>query len=103
MHYLKEQLGIYALLVDINAYNQPGVEAGKKAASEVIDLHKKVIKCLKEAEKPMNVTEIASLLKEEKHIQDIFALVLRLKNNHRISSIEAEQIFDDKYFFPKDA
>ncbi|MCB0318480.1 MAG: glucose-6-phosphate isomerase [Bdellovibrionales bacterium] len=96
-------VGIYALLVDINAYNQPGVEAGKKAASEVIDLHKKVIKCLKEAEKPMNVTEIASLLKEEKHIQDIFALVLRLKNNHRISSIEAEQIFDDKYFFPKDA
>lgn len=29
-------VGIYAELVDINAYHQPGVEAGKKAAAEVL-------------------------------------------------------------------
>jgi len=31
-------VGLYAELVDINAYDQPGVEAGKKAAAAVLDL-----------------------------------------------------------------
>ena len=31
-------VGLYALLVGINAYHQPGVEAGKKAAGEIIEL-----------------------------------------------------------------
>jgi len=31
-------VGLYASLVNINAYHQPGVEAGKKAATGVIDL-----------------------------------------------------------------
>ena len=35
-------VGLYASLVNINAYNQPGVEAGKKAAASVLDLQRKV-------------------------------------------------------------
>ncbi len=31
-------VGIYAELVDVNAYDQPGVEAGKKAAKGVLDV-----------------------------------------------------------------
>jgi glucose-6-phosphate isomerase len=31
-------VGLYAELIDINAYHQPGVEAGKKAAAEVLAL-----------------------------------------------------------------
>ncbi|MGI8964531.1 MAG: glucose-6-phosphate isomerase, partial [Limisphaerales bacterium] len=31
-------VGFYAFLININAYDQPGVEAGKKAASDVISL-----------------------------------------------------------------
>ena len=31
-------VGLYASLVNINAYHQPGVEAGKKAATGVINL-----------------------------------------------------------------
>ncbi len=31
-------VGIYAELVDINAYDQPGVEAGKKAAAEILEV-----------------------------------------------------------------
>jgi len=37
-------VGLYATLVNVNAYNQPGVEAGKKAAITVIDLQTKVLK-----------------------------------------------------------
>ncbi len=35
-------VGFYALLVGINAYHQPGVEAGKKAAGEVIELQGRI-------------------------------------------------------------
>src|SRR5206468_12086026 len=36
-------VGLYASLVNVNAYHQPGVEAGKKAASAVIDLQIKIL------------------------------------------------------------
>ncbi|WP_461564666.1 glucose-6-phosphate isomerase [Synechococcus sp.] len=35
-------VGLYGELVDINAYHQPGVEAGKKAAAEILSLQKQV-------------------------------------------------------------
>lgn len=36
-------VGLYAELQDINAYHQPGVEAGKKAATAVISIQRKVL------------------------------------------------------------
>ena len=41
-------VGLYASLVNINAYHQPGVEAGKKAAASVLELKMKVWKTLQE-------------------------------------------------------
>jgi glucose-6-phosphate isomerase len=40
-------VGFYATLVNVNAYHQPGVEAGKKAAAGVLDLQQKVVGALK--------------------------------------------------------
>ena len=42
-------VGLYASLVNINAYHQPGVEAGKKAAGGVITLKLKIAAALKAA------------------------------------------------------
>jgi glucose-6-phosphate isomerase len=39
-------VGYYATLVNINAYHQPGVEAGKKAAAAVLSLQGKVVAAL---------------------------------------------------------
>ena len=39
-------VGLYASLVGINAYHQPGVEAGKKAASAILAVRKEVIENL---------------------------------------------------------
>jgi len=39
-------VGLYASLVGINAYHQPGVEAGKKAAAEVVAVQAKVVAAL---------------------------------------------------------
>ena len=41
-------VGLYATLININAYHQPGVEAGKKAAAAVIDLQRKILNYLSE-------------------------------------------------------
>jgi glucose-6-phosphate isomerase len=40
-------VGLYAQLVNINAYHQPGVEAGKKAATAVIALQAKILAYLR--------------------------------------------------------
>jgi glucose-6-phosphate isomerase len=39
-------VGLYATLIGINAYNQPGVEAGKKAATGIIALKRKITAAL---------------------------------------------------------
>ncbi len=52
-------VGFYASLVNINAYHQPGVEAGKKAASAVLALQGKVYAAL--GLQPKSVAEIATV------------------------------------------
>lgn len=54
-------VGFYASLVGINAYHQPGVEAGKKAATAVLQIQKKVIEHLSaHREQSLTAAEIAS-------------------------------------------
>lgn len=36
-------VGFYATMIGINAYHQPGVEAGKKAAAKILDLQRKLV------------------------------------------------------------
>ena len=40
-------VGLYASLVNVNAYHQPGVEAGKKAAQAVLDVQARVVAALR--------------------------------------------------------
>ncbi|NET40270.1 MAG: hypothetical protein F6K19_51460, partial [Cyanothece sp. SIO1E1] len=42
-------VGFYATLVNINAYHQPGVEAGKKAAASILSLQKQVLQAVRGA------------------------------------------------------
>lgn len=55
-------VGFYATLVGINAYHQPGVEAGKKAAASVLDLQRKVLERL--AAQPGTWKTVADLADE---------------------------------------
>ena len=53
-------VGLYASLVGINAYHQPGVEAGKKAAQTVITLELAVISALRAAKgKELDLAAVA--------------------------------------------
>jgi len=52
-------VGFYATLVNINAYHQPGVEAGKKASAEVIETQKKLLSVIDDQAK--TVSQLAKL------------------------------------------
>ena len=54
-------VGLYASLVNVNAYHQPGVEAGKKAASSIIDLQRKVLDRLQRGS-PMTSPQLATAI-----------------------------------------
>ena len=53
-------VGLYASMININAYHQPGVESGKRAASDVIKLQVKVIELVGKRRTPMTADEIAA-------------------------------------------
>jgi glucose-6-phosphate isomerase len=53
-------VGLYATLIGINAYHQPGVEAGKKAAAVVLELQTALLDHLHQADQPQTVDQITS-------------------------------------------
>jgi glucose-6-phosphate isomerase len=74
-------VGLYASLVGINAYHQPGVEAGKKAAQAVLDLQGRVLKVL--AERPgaeMGLAEVAKAAGSD-DIETVFWILRHLAAN----------------------
>ncbi len=77
-------VGLYASLVNINAYHQPGVEAGKKAAAGVLELEGKVIAALEaDAGNKLTAGDVAAKLQLEAQTEIIFKLLLRLAANDR--------------------
>jgi glucose-6-phosphate isomerase len=93
-------VGFYASLVNVNAYHQPGVEAGKKAAGLVIELQTKAIAFLKkEKGKSFTVEEIASAIGAPEEVEMIFKLLEHAATNvdHPIKKIPATPPFRSKY------
>ena len=71
-------VGIYAELVNINAYHQPGVEAGKKAAAQVLDLTHRIIKIVAEKRgMELSLEEIAAAAKAD-DAEAVFLILRRL-------------------------
>jgi len=64
--------------VNINAYHQPGVEAGKKAATRVLELQKRVEENLSTAG-GKSAEEIATSLKADP--EDVFHILRHLAAN----------------------
>ena len=72
-------VGLYASLIGINAYDQPGVEAGKKAAATVLTLQKRVAGAL--GVQPQTAEEIARSLGEVQETEMIFLILEHLAAN----------------------
>ena len=72
-------VGFYASLVNINAYHQPGVEAGKKAASAVLALQGRVRSAL--MSEPQTVEEIAAKVAADP--EAVFHILTHMAANDR--------------------
>src|SRR5258708_35543945 len=92
-------VGIYASLVNINAYHQPGVEAGKKAAANIIQLQLKILSLLASQKKALTVAEIAKGIDAEEEIENIFKICEHLSSNpdHKIQKTIGNTPFDARY------
>lgn len=75
-------VGLYASLVGINAYHQPGVEAGKKAAASVLALQAKVLAALSAT--PQTADQIATGVGAADAAETVFLLLEHLAANGRV-------------------
>src|SRR4029078_6561543 len=71
-------VGFYASLVNINAYHQPGVESGKKAATRILQLQEQVQQSLPTGPEK-SVEEIARSLNADP--EDVFHILRHLAAN----------------------
>ena len=75
-------VGLYAHLVHINAYHQPGVEAGKVAAEAVIALQAKVLTYLRNhPNQSFTIDQLAAELGAVDSAETLFKLLTRLAAN----------------------
>ena len=84
-------VGIYAELIDVNAYHQPGVEAGKKAAADVIDSMHRVLDVLQVRKgTALSLAEVAEGAKTN-DAEAVFMILRRLSANGRIERVRTNE------------
>ena len=75
-------VGLYASLVNVNAYHQPGVEAGKKAAGRVLELQGKLLTKLQAAKaEARSADQLAQDIGAPDEAETVFKLLEHLSAN----------------------
>ncbi len=78
-------VGFYASLIEINAYHQPGVEAGKVAAQDIISLQARVLELLHgQPGSELRADEIAAQLHVSGEVETIFHILRHLEVSGRV-------------------
>jgi len=88
-------VGFYGSLVNVNAYHQPGVEAGKKAATKLLELQGRVRANLS-ASGGKTAEEIAHAIDADP--EDVFHALRHLASNHaQVRFVKGEEPSEDKF------
>jgi glucose-6-phosphate isomerase len=88
-------VGFYAQLIGINAYDQPGVEAGKKAAEDVLRLKDRVVAELRSPPgAPRTAEEIAAAIGDDAQVEMVFHVLRRMAANGSRTGV-VEEAGDD--------
>jgi glucose-6-phosphate isomerase len=89
-------VGFYASLININAYHQPGVEAGKKAASAVLALQSKILAALKQ---PMTASQVAEAIGAPDEVETVHKILEHVAANvdHAVKRTPGKTPFDATY------
>ena len=86
-------VGIYAELIDINAYNQPGVEAGKIAAASIINQQSQLIEIFSDG-KVYTLDQLNKKLNNSS-LESIYMIIRNLSTNGVIKKVKGEWIDPD--------
>lgn len=82
-------VGFYGFLVNINAYHQPGVEAGKKAASSVINIQRRLLELMRaERGRSWSVDDAASAIGATEEIETCYKVLEHLSANSSCHGVE---------------
>jgi glucose-6-phosphate isomerase len=95
-------VGLYASLVNINAYHQPGVEAGKKAAGKVLSIQKNIVSHLHcNPGKNFTAVEIATAIGRSTATETVFRILLHLGSNsaHGIGMERRDPLWESLFRF----
>ena len=92
-------VGFYASLVGVNAYHQPGVEAGKKAAASVLELQGQALDALAKRKEGATCEQLAAAIGAPEQVETLFHLLERLASNpaRQIDRAEGGSPFDAVY------
>lgn len=93
-------VGFYASLVNINAYHQPGVEAGKKAATAVIQLQLKVLDYLQSKKgHALTSAQVASGIGAHDGFETVFKICEHLAANpsRGLKKVSGKTPFESTY------
>ncbi len=80
-------VGFYGTLVNVNAYHQPGVEAGKKAAATILEIQGKTLAALSAT--PQTADQIAGKIGSADAAETVFHILEHLTANGRVKSVSA--------------
>lgn len=94
-------VSIYALLVNINAYNQPAVEMGKKAAGETIKLKNLLCNFLRTKKgQKFTVAELAQSIEARGSEETLFKVLIHLSENpdQGVKVEKVNNVFENKFY-----
>tara|TARA_B100000965_G_scaffold404998_1_gene437477 strand:+ start:3097 stop:4695 length:1599 start_codon:yes stop_codon:yes gene_type:complete len=92
-------VSLYAELINVNAYDQPGVEAGKKAATNIINLQKEIEELLADG-KERSISEINQSLSTGS-AESVYLILRKLSENSIKYSMKGNQSNPDKLIISK--
>ncbi len=92
-------VSLYAELINVNAYNQPGVEAGKKAATNIINLQKAIEELLEDG-KERTLSQINDALSTDS-TESIYLILRKLSENSDHYSMNGNQSNPDQLIISK--
>jgi len=83
-------VGFYGSLVNVNAYHQPGVEAGKKAAADILELQTHILRVLYENDTFLSLAQLAEKAGVPDEIESIYKILRHLHANQRGVALEGD-------------
>jgi glucose-6-phosphate isomerase len=90
-------VGFYASMINVNAYHQPGVEAGKKAANAILKLQTAILKHFQSHPQQEFSAEMVAKAIESDQTETIFKLLEHLAANRRIRRTKGTKFSQNVY------